>query len=600
MLRWLLVTLLMLPVMSASAQPQIKIVYPDSAQSLTAADSAFIFGQVLPATAAFSINNTPVRLYKNGAFLAFLPVQPGSFVFRCQAVQDSDTTCVERSVRVPVSPLVFPLDSLGLDTASVSPTEEIIAATGEELRIVLRATPGCSAQFKLSGASSWLPMVEQKLITDLYWGTAVFGDGTQRDLTQRPGYYLGRYRIQPHDTFKHAQVAVQIHHPRGDVLSYAFGNISVAGDSLPRVIELLPETTILRTGAGLVYHLFLPQDTRLVVTGKHGNFWQIHLAAGKDAWLLDGTFRQLPVGTPLPQSTIAVVRTENLNNLTRIHIPVQERLPFQIEQSLQPAELLVTIWGAIADTDWIRYDFNDQFIKGIRWQQPGSDVFQLTIELNLKQQWGYLAHYESDELLLDIRHSPKIAHGLFQSPLKARVICLDAGHHPDRGAVGPTGFEERRANWQITSKLKKMLEKKGATVYLTRSDEQGMSLNARPAYATLIQADVLLSIHNNALPDGVNPFLHNGNSSYYYHPQSQRLAQLLQRQLLKSLKLPDHGFYYANLALCRPTFMPAVLVEPAFMMIPEQEFLLQQDEFQMKVARALLKGLEQFFAENRQ
>jgi N-acetylmuramoyl-L-alanine amidase len=53
------------------------------------------------------------------------------------------------------------------------------------------------------------------------------------------------------------------------------------------------------------------------------------------------------------------------------------------------------------------------------------------------------------------------------------------------------------------------------------------------------------------------------------------------------------------LALCRPTQMPAVLTEEAFMMIPEHEMLLAQPVFQRRCARAIFKGLEKFLKENR-
>ncbi len=107
-------------------------------------------------------------------------------------------------------------------------------------------------------------------------------------------------------------------------------------------------------------------------------------------------------------------------------------------------------------------------------------------------------------------------------------------------------------------------------------------------------ADLLISIHNNALPDGINPFNNNGTSVYYYHPHSKPLAESIHKYLLKETGLPDHGLYYGNLVLTRPTSMPAVLVECAFMMIPEQEALLKTDKFQRKCAKAILKGIEEY------
>ena len=45
--------------------------------------------------------------------------------------------------------------------------------------------------------------------------------------------------------------------------------------------------------------------------------------------------------------------------------------------------------------------------------------------------------------------------------------------------------------------------------------------------------------------------------------------------------------------------MVAVLTEEAFMIIPEQEKLLAQSDYQKKCAKAILKGLEKFLKENR-
>ncbi len=59
--------------------------------------------------------------------------------------------------------------------------------------------------------------------------------------------------------------------------------------------------------------------------------------------------------------------------------------------------------------------------------------------------------------------------------------------------------------------------------------------------------------------------------------------------------LPELGIHYDNLALARPTWMPAVLCEGAFIMMPEQEAALRTSEFQDAYARGIADGLETYF-----
>ena len=129
---------------------------------------------------------------------------------------------------------------------------------------------------------------------------------------------------------------------------------------------------------------------------------------------------------------------------------------------------------------------------------------------------------------------------------------------------------------------------------MTRYGHEHIPLYDRPKIAIKWDADILVSIHNNALPDGVNPFANNGVSVYYYHPHSKPLAEAIQKRMLEKTKLPNHGLYYGNLVLTRPPEMPAVLVECAFMMIPEQEAMLKTDKFQRKCARAIADGIKDY------
>ena len=60
------------------------------------------------------------------------------------------------------------------------------------------------------------------------------------------------------------------------------------------------------------------------------------------------------------------------------------------------------------------------------------------------------------------------------------------------------------------------------------------------------------------------------------------------------LGLPDQGVVWGDLAVAREPWMPAVLVEGAFMIIPEHEAALRTVEFQRSYARGILDGLEAF------
>ena len=156
---------------------------------------------------------------------------------------------------------------------------------------------------------------------------------------------------------------------------------------------------------------------------------------------------------------------------------------------------------------------------------------------------------------------------------------------------------EGEANLAIAYRLERLLEEQGATVIMTRTDRSPVRLYDRTQLAESLNAEILVSIHNNALPDGVNPFENHGTSVYYFHPGSLDLARALQRGLLETLGLRDLGIGRASLALARPTWMPAVLTEGAFMMVPEQEAGLRDPQFQEAYARGVLAGIREFLME---
>ena len=73
------------------------------------------------------------------------------------------------------------------------------------------------------------------------------------------------------------------------------------------------------------------------------------------------------------------------------------------------------------------------------------------------------------------------------------------------------------------------------------------------------------------------------------------LAQAIQKAAVAQLSLPDNGVKRENLAVVRGTWMPSVLVEGAFIIMPDQEAALRTPEYQERYAQGIVNGLEAYF-----
>jgi N-acetylmuramoyl-L-alanine amidase len=607
---------------AAAGPPEIRVVYPLSGTTLTASDSTFIFGSVSPADARVTVNGIPARQAKGGGWLAWVPIVPGDFVFRVEA---SEGAGLDWPVHVPGG---FTGSWNGLvDSSSVVPHEALELEPGDPVEVRFKGLAGLRGRAVLGDGFAAAPLVEGA--TDLAnLGRQTFGEVDDPDAdaprSGPPGaarggwsWYAAELTVPPPLATSappawtygsSASLALEIQ-ASDSVLRLELPSRVLLRDPGARAVALLDDdpsgtgrtdgTVVGRTAPDGTYFLFLPDGTRAGTGRRIGDFVELRLARDLSVWAAADEVHPLPAGTPAPTSRAPVVRTRRRGDWTRVTVPLAEALPVQVRQEVDPVRYEVTIFGARAATEFMRTDFGDPLVRDLRWNQPTNDRFVLDVELDQRQPWGYRYGYEGTDFYLDVRHAPELRTGLFRSILKGLRIVVDPGHSPDSGATGPTGFLEKDANLAVALELARQLRDKGAEVILTRSGEapEGFSLNDRTNLAARERADLLVSVHHNALPDGVNPFQNNGSSTYYYHPQSLPLARAIQAELLKELALPDFGVAFGNLALVRPTGMPAVLSEAAFMMIPEQEELVRTEAFRKREAKAIRKGIERFLNE---
>jgi N-acetylmuramoyl-L-alanine amidase len=219
-------------------------------------------------------------------------------------------------------------------------------------------------------------------------------------------------------------------------------------------------------------------------------------------------------------------------------------------------------------------------------------------------------------------------------PEPIQTIVIDPGHGGhDAGATGPGGLQEKELTLDIARRVAGLLQEDLAVrVVLTRGKDQFIGLRERTALANRERADLFLSIHVNAAPDGAAT----GTETYFlsneatdgaarraaeyenrliggagakggspdvlrsilwdlaqsdFQQESSRAAEALQNSLDRALRRPSRGVKQAPFYVLGGAAMPAVLVEIGFISNPQEEQRLRDDGYRDRIARALVAGV---------
>ena len=197
-------------------------------------------------------------------------------------------------------------------------------------------------------------------------------------------------------------------------------------------------------------------------------------------------------------------------------------------------------------------------------------------------------------------------------PVSDKTIVLDAGHgYPDEGAESASGVTEASINLSITKKVQSLLEQSGCNVILTRSDENGIysleSNTLRQKKVTDIKnrvkignessADAFISIHLNKIPQsqyyGWQTFFKKDNE------KSEQLARSIQEELNSSMQKENkrEALKITGKYIIEHVEIPITIIECGFLSNPEEEKLLQQDEYQNRLAWGIYNGIMDYFYE---
>ena len=190
-------------------------------------------------------------------------------------------------------------------------------------------------------------------------------------------------------------------------------------------------------------------------------------------------------------------------------------------------------------------------------------------------------------------------------PLIGKTIIIDAGHGGKDFGASIKSINESEINLEITLKLKKELEKVGANVLLTRTDEKDLS-NPNALYRKKSDFDNRIKIINNSHADMYLSIHQNiyQNEKYhgpqvFYYPKvkdNEKIANVLQEELNKLAKTNRKIKIITGTYMYNKLNVTGVLIECGFLSNNKERNNLVSEDYQNDLVKTIKNGIINYFS----
>ena len=193
------------------------------------------------------------------------------------------------------------------------------------------------------------------------------------------------------------------------------------------------------------------------------------------------------------------------------------------------------------------------------------------------------------------------------SPALTYSIVIDPGHGGvDDGCIGKkTKVTEKQLNLEVSLKLKKILEANNIKCTLTRKNDAGLykeynsgykkeDMQKRKEIIEKSNPSLVISVHMNSFTSSKQ----RGAQVFYgeNNPLSEKASKCIQSFLATDLEESNKSSAVADYYILKCTNHPTVLIECGYLSNETDEKLLQEDDYQEKIAMAVYKGIVAFLS----
>ena len=555
----------------------VKFVTPAKNQTTVSSRRQFITGTTCK-ECIVTINQTELKVWPTGVFVAEVNLNIGdtSFAFTATDQKGFKTSqTIFYSYQLPEKEKTVETNTVAY--WRIEPQGDLLLKPGDKLRMTLKTIPGVTVKLKNG--------FELKEVA-------------VKDSTGIKGIYKGEYTINENDdlfTYEKQRLKVIVTTKDQQIIeattkgSYATMQPLVVQTKgkLPYLLIGLGEDRLGGTKLG-----YLDSMIKLYAVSKVGDKYCVQLTKHRQAYIEEQHVNIVNNGSFSPSSLTNSMRVWGDSLYDYVSLILYERLPYQSFQQINPSTIVVDVFGATANTNWLTQMQSIQEIKTVTYEQKEDDLFRITIQLKHQQHWGHSIYYNGNNLLVRVKHQPK------SLLLKDLVIGVDAGHGGEnKGAFGISGIMEKEMTLLVAKELQLALQAEGATVIMTRTKDTLYDNHDRYTFFKEKNPNLLVSIHLNSSAD---PVRIKGVSTYYKHIGYQTLTQTILKQML-SMGLKEFGNVgNFNFILNGFTEFPNVLVETLFISHPEDETNVLNQAYRKQMAEKIVLGIKEWLESARE
>lgn len=383
-----------------------------------------------------------------------------------------------------------------------------------------------------------------------------------------------------------------------------------AGSTLHRIVFDIPNAVTSTKIRNKVFQLnsidsvkigqFEPTKVRIVITSQNpekylaicGNDLQNILIAREDRIAGLNLF---PNTSSLVSANL-VSKTETQKNIDKFTLSFSDPIVYSIKRRNSSVDLI--LYNVFADNiAALEKKFQCGHIENVEVKKISAIGVKITIPLAQKTTLDCLENLNATKLVFTVKNPQKMPSAVVQtkSDFTGRIIVLDPGHGGyDPGAM-KNNVMEKNMTISIAKLIEKNLKAQGATVIMTRNDDNFVSLEDRVILSNNKKPDIFVSVHINS---SENTEAH-GIETHYFKDDSLDLAKEIHKSMASEIEETDRGILKSRFYVIRHTNQPSVLLELGFISNDDERNLLLLPEQQEKFAKAITDGISNYFIKNK-